>query len=75
MDLEEDLSLEESSENFECTQNTLLICKIVDLSEYSFENETLVNSTSVSNDPGNMDYSPEELVNRFLAEELALTQN
>ncbi|CAG8839024.1 27533_t:CDS:2, partial [Gigaspora margarita] len=54
--------------------NIFAVAEIMDLEDF-FENKTLVNSTSMPNNPTSMDYSPKELVNRFLAKELALTQN
>ncbi|CAG8809235.1 14439_t:CDS:2, partial [Cetraspora pellucida] len=69
MVLEEDLSnLEEVSENVENMQASLLIGKIVNLSQYDIENEII----STGYDAGNMEYSPEQLVDEFLAKESTL---
>ncbi|CAG8769535.1 16189_t:CDS:1, partial [Cetraspora pellucida] len=66
---EEELSdLEEVFDGIEHVQDLLLINKIVDLSQYDSENEII----STRYDTGNMEYSPEQLVDEFLVEELAL---
>ncbi|CAG8558150.1 16343_t:CDS:2 [Cetraspora pellucida] len=70
--LEEDLSnLEEVSENIENMQDSLLIDEIVNLSQYDIENEII----STGYDAGNMEYSPEQLVDEFLAKESVLVEN
>ncbi|CAG8808601.1 14423_t:CDS:1 [Gigaspora margarita] len=76
IDSGEDLSSsKEVSETIEHVQNTLIIGEIVDLSQFNIENEIINgNSTSILNDTGNMDYSPEQLVDKFLAEESALVE-
>ena len=68
---EESSDLEEVFDNTEHVQDSLLINEIVDLFQYDIENEII----STRYDTGNMEYSPEQLVDEFLAEESALVEN
>ncbi|CAG8757962.1 6625_t:CDS:1, partial [Acaulospora morrowiae] len=54
------LDFEELSENMDSTQDMLLINNIIDLFQYSSENEKEIN-TNTSIESGNLNYLPENL--------------